>query len=195
MKNLLPCLLLFIFQLIFKFSFGQLKIAVYKDRNVNGSFINIEVKKNRILDSIFRKSYYFPEVYRLDDSVKILIIEKILKFTSDTSICSNPVIIYENPSYPGCYDLLPSSKTYPLKIEALFIITRIAYNNFSFRIGCYPVLFDTLTQKEVNNNIELINIMVEHYKEWFQEYKFSGKLPDYKFLNSGRIRWWGRHFN
>lgn len=57
------------------------------------------------------------------------------------------------------------------------------------------VLFDTKTKREINDDNNLINIMVEHYKNWFMEYKRTGKLPYYRFLNEGLIRWWGMQGN
>lgn len=61
-------------------------------------------------------------------------------------------------------------------------------NKATFRVGCYPVLFDTETKRKINDDNNLINIMVEHYKDWFMECKKMGKLPYYRFLNEGRIR-------
>ncbi len=187
--------LLFLFSILSILNAQKSSVSVKKNIfSNNKSNIDVEVRNaGKLLDSSGRRSYYYREIYSLEDSLKISVIEKIFEFTSDTSTCFTSVRIYENPDYPGCYIEPPLSKVYPIRIEALFIINRIAYNPFAFRIGCYPVLFDTETLKEINDDNCLINLIIERYREWFKMYKLTGKLPDYEFLNSGRIRWWGKH--
>jgi len=181
----------------FNIAFGQLmtmKVSKSLCSDKNSYFLEVEIKKNgKLLDSSGRKDYDYSNIYRLDDSVKIKIIEELLYFTSDTSLCCSEVKAYDNIDYPGCFNEIPSAKRLSVRVEALFIINRVAYNSFTYRIGCYPVLYDSETKREINNDNCLINIMIERYREWFRMYKKTGKLPDYQFLNEGRIRWWGKH--
>ena len=177
--------------------FGQTDIQVSKVScsDNNSFYIDVEVYKNyRILDSLGREYYNYPKIYRLPDSLKIIIIERILEYTSDTTLCCRRIRDYENMEY--CYQIKPKSNHFPIRIEALFVINRIAYNSLTSRIACYPVLFDSITGQEINNNNHLIDVMVEHYKEWFRMYKETGKLPgDYFYFNRGRIKWWGKHLS
>lgn len=177
-------------------SFGQIIVQVSKAPCLHNSgyYIDVDVQNRGILlDSTGRKYYDYSSIYRLADSIKIRIIERMFDFISDTSLCCSKVMGYENMDYPGCFSEIPTSDKFSIRVEALFIINRIAYNSFTSRIGCYPVLYDTETMKEVNNDNCLVSIMVEHYKRWFKMYKERGKLPDYFYLNRGRIRWWGKH--
>lgn len=178
--------------------FSQININVSKDSCLRrkGHFINVEVRMNgRLLDSTTRNFYNYREVCRLPDSIKIRIIEKVFEFVSDTSMCCQKVNMYQNIDHMGCFNYWPSSKDFSIRVEALFIINRIAYYPITFRVGCYPVLFDTETKREINDDNSLINIMIEHYREWLKEYKRTDKLPYYRFLREGRIRWWGMHLS
>lgn len=191
---ILICLVLFLASYA---GFGQIVVQVSKVpcSGNGGYYIEVNVRnRGYLLDSTGRRYYDYSNIYRLADSVKIRIIERMFDFISDTSLCCKKVIGYENMDYPGCFSELPTSDKFSIRVEALFIINRIAYNSFTSRIGCYPVLYDTETMKEVNTDNCLISIMVEHYKKWFKLYKERGKLPDYFYLNEGRIRWWGMHY-
>jgi hypothetical protein len=178
--------------------FGQIKIVKVSKQvcNTGYSKLEVEVRKDGVLlDSLNRKYYNYTSIYKLHDSVKLKIVEHLLQFVSDTSICCNSVQSYDNVEYPGCYDESPTSKSFSIRIESLFIINRVLYNTFTYRIGCYPVLYDSETKQEVNNNNCFVNIMVERYKALYKLYKDTGKLPDYHFLNESRIKWWGKHTN
>jgi hypothetical protein len=191
---ILMCLILFPG---FYEGFGQVVVHVSKVPCMgnSGYFIEVGVRnRGNLLDSTGRKYYDYSDIYRLPDSIKIEIIEKIFNFTSDSSLCCKEVRGYENMDYPGCFNQKPSEDKFSIRVEALFIINRIAYNSFTSKIGCYPVLYDTETLQEVNDDNCLISIMVKRYKEWFKIYKETEKLPDYYFLNRGRIKWWGKHF-
>src|SRR5690606_25983784 len=173
--------------------FGQnIFINIFKQNCTDGySKLAVEVRENGVLlDSARRKFYDYSNINMLHDSIKMRIIDSLFQYVSDTSNCCNSVQSYEIIDYPGCYIVSPTSKYFSIEIEALFIINRVAYNTATFRIGCYPVLFDSEKKQEINNNNCLINLMVEHYRKWFKMYKETGKRPDYRFLNEGRIRWW-----
>ncbi len=175
---------------------GQVKITTVSKQTCNTGYsrLNVEVRKDGVLlDSARRKYYDYSNIYKLHDSVRLKIVEYLLQFTFDTSICCNVVQSYDNVEYPGCYNKTPASNNFSIRIEALFIINRVIYNTYTYRIGCYPVLYDSETKQEINNNNCLINIMVERYRAWYKLYKDTGKLPDYHFLNEGRIKWWGKH--
>jgi len=176
--------------------FGQsIDISVSKtacSNSITGYFLNVEVKKENILLDNEKVYYDYHEMHRLCDSLKIRIIQKLFQFVSDTSTCCRKVGLYDNSEYGGCSAYQPQSKNFSIGIEALFIINRICYGSVINRVSCYPVLYNAETMKEVNDTNSLINVMVERYKEWFMMYKDSGKLPDYRFLNDGQIKWWGR---
>lgn len=186
-------ILVSLFLSIFSTGYGQIEIEVSKQTCVDkaGFFIDVRVRNDGILlDSTSRYNYDYGNIYQLPDSIKIKIIEEILPLITDTSKCCRRVNMYSNPDYSGCFIKWPSSKEFSINVEALFIINRIAYWPFTYRIGCYPVLFDTRTHQEINSNNCLINIMALHYNEWFAEYKKTGKRPHYSMLNEGRIKWW-----
>ena len=191
------CMLLSMF-FLFSYNkvFGQVEIIKVSKQTcaIGYSKLEVEVREDGVLlDSLRRKYYDYASIYKLQDSIKLKVVEYLLHFASDTSNSCSSVQSYDNFEYPGCYNVSPVSKNFSIIIEALFIINRIAYNPVTYRIGCYPVLYDSEKKQEINNNNCLINLMVEHYREWFKMYKKTGKLPDYHFLNDGRIKWWGRH--
>lgn len=187
-----------LFIIISKNTIGQIVVQIDKTAcsNKQGYYIKVCVRNQGILLDSNGVSYYdYSDLYRLADSIKIKVIEKLFDFTSDSSICCKKVLGYENADYPGCYSGRPSTNIFSIRIEALFIINRIAYNSFTSRIGCFPVLYDTVTEQEVNENNCMVDLMVGHYKEWFEMYKKTGKLPTYLFLNKSRVKWWGRHLD
>lgn len=198
MRRVVYCLIYLNVQLFFNSNpvFSQTTIEVSKtpSTEINKFYLDVIVRKNgELLDSIGRWSYDYSSIYRLPDSIKVRILNKLFEYVSDTSLCFNKVMIYENAENPGCFNEMPIAKQFSIRIETLFIINHIAYNSFNYRIGCYPVLFDSKTKREVNDDNCLISLMVEQYKKWFKMYKATGRLPDYHFLNEGRIKWWGRH--
>ncbi|NIG56497.1 hypothetical protein [Chitinophaga sp. Cy-1792] len=173
------------------------KINVSKQEcpNKNGFCLNVEVSRyDTVISNLNEQSFYnYEEIYMLPDAVKIKVIEALLPYLSDSSLCCRKVRTYENMEYPGCYRERPVSTNFPINIETLFIINRVAYNPFTFRIGCYPVLYSMGLEREINNDQQQIKLMVAHYKEWFKLYKSTGELPPNTILNAGKIRWWGHH--
>ncbi|RPD39491.1 hypothetical protein [Chitinophaga barathri] len=155
-------------------------------------YLDVRVTKNgKMLDSIYRQYYSYDEMYQQGDSLGLIIAGKLVKFLSDTSLCGKPVKAYGNDDYPGCYNVKPHSERFTIGMEAMFIINRVVYSPLTFRLGCYPVLFDEVTGKELNDNHRQIQSVAERYKQWYKEFKSRKKAPDYEMLKKGQIKWWG----
>ncbi|RPD39490.1 hypothetical protein [Chitinophaga barathri] len=173
-----------------QFSVEVKKVPFPEDR---GRYVlDIQVIRNgKMLDSMYRRYYSYDEMYRLGDSLRLIIVGELMTFLSDTSWCGKPVRAYGNDEYPGCYIVKPHSDRFTIGMEAMFIINRIMYSPFTFRLGCYPVLYDEVTGKEINDDQGQIQTMEARYQKWYKEFKSRKKAPDYEWLNRGRIRWWG----
>ena len=172
-------------------------ITVKKERSdkSSGSYLRIIINHPQVnFDSKIDQYKYEYVSKKLPDSIKLYLIGQLFKFITDTSICSNQVYGYPNFAYDGCYYKSAKSKQFSIGVESLFVINRIAYFTFINRISCYPVLFDTYSQEEVNFEFSALFEMKKHYKEWYDKCQLTGKInPDFRYLSSGKIRWWGSH--
>lgn len=177
---------------------GDYKISVTKKpcmKYREGYYLDVKV---RLGDSILdpnRDYYDYSAVWHLDDSIRIEIIEQLMAFLDDTSFCCKKVNGYINYTFGyGRFDTYPVTTSYSIGIEAMFIINRICYAGYIDRISEYHVLYDLKTQQEANSHPELVAIMADWYRKWFDGFRETGVIPrEYNVLNHGRVRWWGMH--
>lgn len=130
--------------------------------------------------------YSYDPVLRTSDSLKIQILAELLEAASDTNICCKAV-----KRYNGNIKSEPFSKTYNLQIDALFTFNLIAFGVDARKYAPYPVLLDTVTNKEINGDVQKINEVVVLYKKWYKLVSKSG-FTNYTFpLINTRYRWYG----
>lgn len=174
-------------------------------RNVNIKKVNC---KNEITKSIGYKLvvevesmdtinvtpvYYYnlDVLVDLSDSVKLVIIGKLLKFKGDTSICCLNVNGYYNDGIERTCTIKPKSKRYTIQIDALYMINKIVHPNATSLYSCFPVIINRKSKKEIN---ECPDLLIEYYKVyevWYKEVVKSSKIGDVFPFNTGKYAWFG----
>lgn len=130
-------------------------------------------------------NYSIDPVIRASDSLKIKMLDELLEAAGDTSVCCKTV-----QRYGGKRKSEPFSKTYNLQIDALFTFNFIAFGVNARQYAPYPVLYDTVTNTEINNDVHKINEVVALYKEWYMSVS-KGGFKNYAFpLINTRYRWY-----
>ena len=120
----------------------------------------------------------------------MIIIQQLLTLELDTSLCCRPAA---SPFYGGsleCRCLLDGPINVSLQIDALYRINIIAYPDECSIYSCYPVLYDNIDKKVINDKPELIKEIYKEYKEWYAECKKNSKIGGYFPFNEGRYVWY-----
>jgi len=117
---------------------------------------------------------------------KIKVLAALLQFAGDTSLCSKRVCNYGFVKLPK-----PQAITYTIQVDALYLLTSLTASSFSPGYCPYPVLWDTLTKKEINNDPVKLAEVFEIYKKWFKE-NADRDFKDYNLpLRNSRYEWYG----
>mgnify|MGYP006898470839 CR=1 FL=1 len=133
-------------------------------------------------------NYSYDPVLRASDSLKIQILADLLEAIGDTSLCCKAVKKYGSNNNTKAE---PRSKNYNLQIDALFTFNFIAFGVEAKKYAPYPVLYDTLTNEEINNDFQKINEVALLYKKWYKLVSKTG-FTNYTFpLINTRYRWYG----
>jgi hypothetical protein len=130
--------------------------------------------------------YSFEPVFKASDSIKIRILRQLLDMMNDTSICCKKVKRYGSVNVKH-----PHSLDYTLQIDALFTFNFIVFGVYSRSYSPYPVLYDTVTNLEINYDKDKIHDVYTIYKNWLDESIQKG-FKDFIFpLVNTRYRWYG----
>ncbi len=140
-------------------------------------------------------NYGFAELTGLSDALKLQIVEKLLQYKYDTAEVCLPVHNYGYEGYENTCKEKPASKRYNIQIDALYSINRLCFPQASSFYYCFPVVFDTQANKEVNNDYEAIRAFFEGYEKWFEDVKKSGVIGKEFPFNTGRYSWLGGRKN
>lgn len=178
---------------------SAIKVNVEKkdceNKNVKTSKLIISLKKGNVEKISKANNYGLTEFIGLNDSIKLRIVEKLLQFRDDTTLVCINVSNYGYQGYENTCNIKPETKQYSIQVEALYIINKLCFPHASSFYYCYPVLFDTLTGKEINRNYSAIKEVFEIYEKWFMETKFKEQISkDFPF-NGGRYIWYGGRKN
>ena len=160
------------------------------DRKYGGEKIIIQYQYDS-LNLITSNEYWLNGFIKLPDSIKFLIIEKLLKFENDTELCCMNVITRSFNGIEGCGGTLKNVERYTIQVDALYIINRLCWPGSMDFYSCTPVLYDTKLKKTINNNPQKIKIVFAAYKKWYAECKAKGKIDRYFPFNDGRYVWYG----
>jgi len=146
----------------------------------------------RANDTIKSSSYWETNPF-LDftDYEKLIIIQQLLTFENDTSLWCGPAAAHFYGGALECRCLLDSVINVPIQIDALYRINGIAFPNICWIYSCYPVLFDTIDKKVINEKPELIKEVYKKYREWLSKCMQKGMISDYFPFNEGRYVWYG----
>jgi len=135
----------------------------------------------------------FPCTYEKDkvfagypNREKIEILEQLLGFEGDTSLCSQTVCRYGYSTIAK-----PLTVTYTIQIDALYLITLLTVSSHSPYYCPYPVLVDKTTGEEINNNPVKLKEVFDIYTAWIAE----NKKHDFKNyglpLKGSKYEWYG----
>ncbi|HEX2533083.1 MAG TPA: hypothetical protein VHK69_05080 [Chitinophagaceae bacterium] len=145
-------------------------------------------------DSVHVKSdgeYWLKGFIHLPDTVKLLLIEKLLQFAADTAQCCVPVLERSFNGMEGCRYPQGIVERYPIQVEALFLINRLVWPKLMELYSCTPVLFDRKKGRVINDQPRKIRKVYKEYKRWFGACKAEGKISPYFPFNTGRYIWYG----
>ena len=133
--------------------------------------------------------YSYGPVIGAADSLKIPIIKALLELSEDSSLCCKAVKRYGSNQNQG--KIVPKSATYNLQIDALYTLNMIAFGSYIRTYCPYPVLYDTTTMEEINNDPSKIKEVFEIYRKWFSEAQdLDFKNYEFPLINT-RYRWYG----
>jgi hypothetical protein len=135
--------------------------------------------------------YWLDSFIILSDSIKLLIVEKLLEYESDTALCCMNVVNRSFNGIEGCGGKPKGITRYTIQVDALFMINRLCWPKWMELYSCTPVLYDNKLKKSINNDPNKIKIVFAEYKKWFLERKSKGKIGYYFPFNTGRYVWYG----
>jgi hypothetical protein len=147
-----------------------------------------------VKDNDTTKSYYYwydNPFLTYSDSSKMLIIQQLLSLEGDTSLFCGSAGAHFYGGALSCRCHIDNNINVPLQIDALYRINAIAFPHTCHIYSCYPVLYDTLERKVINDKPELVEEVYTTYKQWFAECISNGKIGDYFPFNEGRYIWYG----
>ncbi len=135
--------------------------------------------------------YWLDSFIILPDSSKLLIIEKLLEYENDTSLCCMNIVNRSFNGIEGCRGKPKGVARYTIQVDAMFIINRLCWPKLMELYSCTPVLYDSKLKKDINSDQKKIKIVFEAYKKWFAECKAKDNIPKYFPFNDGRYVWYG----
>jgi len=136
-------------------------------------------------------NYSLFDFIKLPDSGKFLIIEKLLDYENDTSLCCMDVANWSFNGIEGCRGKPKGIKRYTIQVDALFMINRLCWPKLMELYSCSQVLYDSKLKKSINTDPKKIKIVFAAYKKWYEECKAKGEIVKYFPLNNGRYVWYG----
>jgi hypothetical protein len=136
--------------------------------------------------------YGLKDFINLPDSIKLFIVEKLLEYESDTSLCCMDVIgrVFNDLDIAKG---VPKTKRYNIQVDALYMINRICWPKSIDWYSSYTVLYDNKLKKEINDDPKKIEYLFREYRKWFATCKADGKIYKYFPFNDGRYVWFGGH--
>jgi hypothetical protein len=142
-------------------------------------------------DTINSSSYWETNPFlAINDSLKLIIIQQLLTLENDTSLCCRPAASHFHGGDLACRCLLEGPIDVSLQVDALYRINIIAYPDECSIYSCYPVLYDKIDKKVINDKPVLIKEVYKEYKEWYAECKKNSKIGGYFPFNEGRYVWY-----
>jgi hypothetical protein len=154
--------------------------------------ISIKETKEVVLNSTANKLYKGAEIcdynylglYRATDQMKINLISSLLLFKGDTTtVCLETRLFSVKKTGPL------QSRTYPIEVDALFNINFICFSRATPIYSPCPVLYDTVTNEEINYDNEKLAEVYAIYEKWFADCQ-KNQFKNYPFpLSDTRYRW------
>jgi hypothetical protein len=139
------------------------------DYNSSGKLTYYKIEFVKEKNPIIPCSYFF-DFNNYSENEKIAMIQELLRYENDTSLCSVKIICYD----PKRSQTVPNGfENYSIQVEALFIINHIILSA-PYSYSAFPILRDWN-----GNNIEtikggLIKEAFSRYKMWFEKVEKEG---------------------
>lgn len=176
--------------------FVKQQIDCFDFKNSTKKYFSLVLKEKNenIINSIQNCSKREDTSYykKLDNDVKLKMIEELLSYENDIDFCSIRVTSYDYriSTIPNNHDSI-----YSIQLEALFIINQIYYVEEPYLHCPFPILVDLDTQETSTQNIKIVINAFQEYKKWFLQLKKIGieKALEIKLqpLNYN-IEWFGK---
>jgi hypothetical protein len=159
------------------------------DTHYKGEKLIIHYKK----DSVNINSgieYWYQDLINLPDSVKLIIIGKLLQFEADTSLCCMNVVNRSFNGIEGCGGKPRGVDRYTIQLDALFMINRLCWPQWMELYSCTPVLYDKKKKRSINTDSDKVKIVFAQYKKWYKERNEKQSIDNYFPFNRGRYVWY-----
>lgn len=157
----------------------------------DGYHLVINVRYNDTIIKTPRDYYYLDAVIKLPDSIKLMVVEKLLKFKGDTSLCCRKVRGYHNEGIGSLCTVYPKTTLYSIQIEALFMINKIVRPYGTSLYSCFPVVVDRITNEEINSRHDLIREYFNVYEKCFGEAVKQKVIGETFKFNTKKYIWFG----
>lgn len=184
--------------MISKNIFAQVKcISVEKVKcrhfvdQIDGYKLVISVSQRDTIIKTPTDFYDLDEIVKLSDSVKFVIIKKLLKFKGDTSLCCRKVNRFFYEGIERTCVGRPKTQYYNIQIDALYMINKIVHPEGVSMYSCFPVIIDWKSKQEINNRTDLIIDYYKVYKKCLRIALKTGRILDSFRFNTKKYAWYG----
>jgi len=186
-----------ILQVIFSDVFAQVrhvkvdKMKCWHERDKVDGYklvVIIEYKDTIITTS---EDYDLVQLTGLPDSTKLTIVEQLLKFKNDLSVCCRKVYKYYFEGIERTCIGKPQSQTFSIQIDALYMINKIVHPYGTSMYSCYPVIIDWKSKAEINNCPDLVADYYKVYEKRLKECLRTKMIGDTFQFNTTKYAWFG----
>ncbi|WP_160710849.1 hypothetical protein [Chitinophaga solisilvae] len=123
--------------------------------------------------------------------MKLVIVEKLLKFKGDTSLCCRKVNRFFYEGIERTCVGRPKTQYYNMQVDALYMINKIVRPEGISMYSCFPVVIDWKTKTEINNRRELIMDYYKVYEKCLKVARKTGRITDSFRFNTKKYAWYG----
>lgn len=153
-----------------KFSVKVTKERVLQD--FDGYGLKVALTKNYKSDTIYPrdydKAYSFASKLRLDKHEKIMLLEAMIPYFDDYSLCGYKVKMYA-PFAMLFGATRHKNWKYSIAIESMYLINLMFYGEYTRYLSNFQVLTNKYDKKEVEYNDSLnISKMADLYRKWYK---------------------------
>lgn len=151
---------------------------------------NLIIKESKtIKDENKCNPFKYDFLYTADYNKKIQLIKELFSYASDSSVSCIPVKCY-SPAIYKKYGNNFSKETLSIQIMALYHVNLICFAQYAvFMYSPYPILYDTIDKRIINNDQKKIKEVFTIYIKWLDDNLKNG-FTDFTFpLFNSRYKW------
>lgn len=136
-------------------------------------------------------NYFWNMVfYHYSEEEQIDILSELLSFRDDTDMAGIKVYRYKESDIPE-----PKTEDYTIQTDALYLFTNLVMGGYTPNYCPFPVLIDTESGEEINNDQDKIKEVFDIYTEWLRGYKKNGTKDLRVPLYGSKYQWYGSTTN